>query len=367
MIKEQKVPAINSIQVIRGLACVLVVLHHGGENTKIIFDIPFLFDFFKFGYAALDIFFVLSGFIITYTSMPHIGEKENLGNFLKRRFVRIYPIYWLIISGFLVVQALVPAYYKTLYPLEFSTLLSTYLILPQHIMVNGVSWSLTYEIFFYLLFPMAFLIKSKKLLVVILSVCTLSLLIFTLFFSANVEMGKVLFLVAFPMNIEFLMGVFAAILYTHIPPKYSVHYIITGLVLFCIGSALINYDLNMMRLLVNRIFYFGIPSMLIIMGVAVFESNGKTKKFPRILIDLGDASYSLYLLHLPVLVALLKIVQMKGITNAVLIQVLLVVFIIAICFGSILFYKKVERPLVRRINRLLHAKSSTKYRKEQNK
>ncbi|MBO9659299.1 MAG: acyltransferase, partial [Chitinophagaceae bacterium] len=152
------------IQVLRGIASFMVVLFHATENFRLNFDSEFLSGFFSFGAAGVDLFFVLSGFIITYTSGSLVGRPSNVSYFLKRRVIRIFPIYWIIAAAFLCVQLALPSFYKNGYSFTGFNLLGTFLLLPGHSMVNGVSWTLTNELFFYILFIAAFLIRNRALL-----------------------------------------------------------------------------------------------------------------------------------------------------------------------------------------------------------
>jgi len=153
---------INLIQVLRGFASLLVVLYHLTANTQQILQKEFCFNFFSFGWSGVDIFFVLSGFIITYTSRKGIGQRDRLISFLRRRAIRIFPTFWIITGLFLLFQVILPSFYKTHYSFDLANLLSTFFLLPGHTMVNGVSWTLSYEIFFYFLFSFAFIIPKKE-------------------------------------------------------------------------------------------------------------------------------------------------------------------------------------------------------------
>jgi exopolysaccharide production protein ExoZ len=147
---------------LRGIACVLVVLMHVTVTFSQTFHAYFLWNFFKFGGAGVDVFFVLSGFIITYSNRQHIGKPHNILKFIKKRLIRIFPIYWIIISFFLVIQVMLPTYYETHFQMNFVNIFSTFFLLPNHIMLNGVSWSLTNELFFYLLFLLSLLISNTN-------------------------------------------------------------------------------------------------------------------------------------------------------------------------------------------------------------
>jgi len=84
------------IEASRGIAALLVVLFH----TTVIMNLPKYFGalplhgLFKFGYAGVDFFFVLSGFIILHTHMNDIGKKGAIASYARKRFIRVLPIYF---------------------------------------------------------------------------------------------------------------------------------------------------------------------------------------------------------------------------------------------------------------------------------
>ncbi|MBK6634348.1 MAG: acyltransferase [Chitinophagaceae bacterium] len=100
----------------------------------------------------------------------------------------------------------------------------------------------------------------------------------------------------------------------------------------------------------RRVLLFGIPSFLIITGIVSYELN-KMVKVPGILVSLGEASYSLYLLHLPVMAAGVGILAKLNLQAGMEIHAAVIVLLIGVCLGSILFFKWIEKPLISRLNR----------------
>src|SRR4026208_650395 len=83
------------VQILRGFAAIAVVIYHLDSITLTYFSYS-LFHF-NYGYLAINFFFTLSGFIITYVHLKEIQQKSSVRKFLLKRFVRIYPIYWLVL------------------------------------------------------------------------------------------------------------------------------------------------------------------------------------------------------------------------------------------------------------------------------
>src|SRR3954465_15445966 len=92
--KRPHFPALDGL---RGVACLLVVCYH---------NFPVLHGYLFFGWLAMDIFFVLSGFLITDILLNTFGEKNYLKNFYARRILRVFPLYYTSLIFFLLVLPL---------------------------------------------------------------------------------------------------------------------------------------------------------------------------------------------------------------------------------------------------------------------
>ncbi|RYY59541.1 MAG: acyltransferase, partial [Chitinophagaceae bacterium] len=343
---EQK--TLQSIQLLRGVACMLVVLFHaGGLFARS--GTAFLGNFFAFGGSGVDIFFTLSGFIIAYTGLKTTGRTSNITAFLRKRFIRIYPIYWFVITGLLLLQIVLPQFGQSGYSLSPSNILSTYLLLPGHQMLNGVSWSLTNELFFYLLFCTAFFIKNRQVLFALTVAYLVFLLVYAVAIPGSSTGGPWHELLTTPMNIEFFLGVLVAVFFQRIPSPASRPLLISGILLFIAAGVASNDGMRLSDGALTRVFCFGLPSVLIIAGLARMESH-QPIKVNRVFRELGDASYSLYLIHLPLLAAAMRFISVAG-DNPVVRHIYVLVLIAAISLLSIFVYRLVERPLIRSVHR----------------
>lgn len=349
MLKE-KTKELLLIQVVRGIASLLVVFFHATENYRSNLNKEFLGGFFSFGGAGVDLFFVLSGFIITYTSRNLLNERSNYSYFLQRRAIRIFPVYWIITAGFLLVQAALPALYKTHFDYNWKNFLSTFLLLPGHFMVNGVSWTLTNELFFYALFIIAFFIRKRQWLFILITTYCLSIIAVYLTGEHKSITTEWTNLVFFPMNIEFFLGVGIAVIVKRIPIQFAFPAAALGALLFLLSGVLENNGYRIFDHAFNRVIYYGIPAVLLIAGLTRYELGSKIVRPPALLLSLGDASYSLYLLHLPVMAAAAKLLTRYAATGTVFSHVMMLVMIVLVCSISILFFKYIEKPLIRFLN-----------------
>jgi peptidoglycan/LPS O-acetylase OafA/YrhL len=348
------------IQVLRGFASLLVVFFHATENYHSNLGKEFLGGFFSFGGAGVDLFFVLSGFIITYTSRDLLKSRSNCSYFLQRRAIRIFPVYWIITIGFLLIQAALPTLYKTHFSYNWETLLFTFFLLPGHFMVNGVSWTLTNELFFYLLFAIAFFIrKGQWLFILITAYCILIITVYLLGEHKAIT-NEWMNLVFFPMNIEFFLGVGIAIIIHKVPLRLTFPAAALGTFLFLLSGILENNGNRIFDHAFNRVVYYGIPSALLIAGLTRYEMEKKPVRVPALLLSLGDASYSLYLVHLPVMAAAAKLLARYTATGTAFSHIMMLIVIVVVCGISIFFFKYIEKPLIRFLNSKVKKNQATR-------
>jgi peptidoglycan/LPS O-acetylase OafA/YrhL len=149
-------PALDGL---RGVAILLVVLYHN-------------FDFIRqsfFGWLGVDLFFVLSGFLITSILLQELDQPKFLQNFYMRRVLRIFPLYYLCLIIFLILFPLLGWFEKELsFFIEHQWWLWTYLqnwLYSFHLTDDARMlthlWSLAVEEQFYLIWPFVILLVKK--------------------------------------------------------------------------------------------------------------------------------------------------------------------------------------------------------------
>lgn len=294
---------ISSLQALRGLAALAVVFHHVLRAVTIyapatlnlppspILANPILIDL---GAIGVDLFFVLSGFLMIYISLPYQHGKKSTGDFLTNRLIRVWPLYALV-TVFLYCLT----YYNTrsggsAFDLSSTRLLSMFFIPSFNESgalqpILGVGWTLNYEVFFYLVFAAAILIQKRHLLGVS-----------TVLVAGSYAIGALLphgaVLRAFLFNsviLEFLLGAAIASAYMKgmIAARYAYAWLAAGLVVLALCAPVPAED--GFRLLTR-----GVPAALLFTFVLLSDSK---IRWHRAIIMLGDASYSIYLAHVPVL------------------------------------------------------------------
>jgi exopolysaccharide production protein ExoZ len=335
---------IDGLQVMRALAATFVMMYHGMHMLHRDTGFWFLNKAMVVGYSGVDIFFVISGFIILYTSDFGIFK---MAKFLKKRFIRIFPIYWVVNILLLIAYFISPSP-DQLFKGKLDVILGSLLLLPQQQYIIGISWTLSYELIFYLIFAITFNV-SKKFLFIFLSIWTV--IILTTYGLHVKSQYTIIDTLLNPVVIEFILGCFLAYLYKRYP-------YVKGWYLFLIVGAvgyLVNWNIYYTARLkddtafisyISRLYLFGLPVTVFIFGL-LYVKRG----YPRLLVYLGDASYSLYLIHGTVISALLKLAE-KFELRPLLSNNLGACVMFAITISvAMLFYTYVEKPLIAQIRK----------------
>ena len=344
-----KSEGLSSIQVIRCFACLLVVLHHAirlftvnaadGWSKPGLLDAPWFYERLAVG---VDIFFVLSGFIMTYVATPYFEKRKPLSAFLKRRAIRIYPAYWVMTACLLVLLAAASISRGSIsYDLQPTRVFASLILFPSFDKnmvlqpILGVGWTLSYEIYFYFLFAFTVALFRYNFLFP-LSFAIISLIIFGQFLPEPMAIAAFL---RNPIAIEFLFGCALAKLYSDdLLTKYRS--MLMGVTLIAIiPSLFIDMNENI------RFILWGLPSSLFVACILSFE---KVASWPRGLILIGDASYSIYLVHVPFLyfpvVKIIEIARLAHMNSSAADGLVIAAFAVAVTVG-IMFYFIVERSL----------------------
>jgi len=278
-----------TVQALRAIAALLVVAYHAvglwtARSTGS--DVPLWAN----GSAGVDIFFVISGLVMVL-STERLANRAHAGLvFLRHRIMRIVPLYWLVTTAKIAAVLTLPQLAMRTH-LDWPYVLSSYALLPLHDAagdfkpVLAVGWTLTYEMFFYLLVALA-LFMRRPIVRVAGPVLGVVYLLATLRqpFWPNVA-GF-----ADPIVVEFLYGVVIALALRHgrhLPAG------VAALSLLC-GMTLIMTIPVVSGLL--RPLTWGLPAMMIVAGAVALES-ALAPRIPRWLLASGDASYAIYLTH----------------------------------------------------------------------
>ena len=300
---------IDSIQVLRGIAALIVTIFHLKELARK--DPPFnhvLDFFFNNGPAGVNLFFIISGFIMVYITRRSSYSVKDISNFLIKRLIRIWPTY-LIITLLYVFLVWGRNFYSQMdsivNSLLFIPLTSTdapfygYSILP-------VGWSLNYEIYFYLLIAvsMIFLKYRWTVFFIIIFVTLIAIPLYFGSFTLNAENeynygNRYLNLITNPIMWNFVYGIIIGRLFLNkrhfnfLSGIFSIPWIFYSALAFSVWQYLSGFFGGAGPL------QWGLGSSILFMAFVFYKSK-IPQLFPASLIHLGNMSFSIYLLHLPV-------------------------------------------------------------------
>jgi peptidoglycan/LPS O-acetylase OafA/YrhL len=256
------------------------------------------------GFAGVDLFFVISGVVMAYSSFDWFGEPCEIGPFLKRRAARIYPLYWICTAVVIALASLIPGL-ASRDKLEAATVVKSLLLWPQDdYPIVAVGWTLTFEVYFYLIFA-GLIALPRRMLPWTLALWAIAALALFAWFDRPEYRGSLsgnlrLPLIASPLTLEFISGCFIGWYAKRGATLGGSAAILAGSILFIGGSAVGMRYPQELHYGLERVAVFGCGSALIVYGCIALERTRKLR-VPQAVKYCGDASYSLYLTHMYVL------------------------------------------------------------------
>ena len=357
-----------NIQFLRFVAAMLVVLYHCAGRIPAndsVFQAIFSTGV-SLGFAGVDIFFVISGFIMAHTSSNQTGLTDSF-DFARRRLARIFSGYW----PFFVLAIVIFGYFR---PEHFadSNLLKSFFLWPQslNLVLLEITWTLSFELYFYLLFSLLILLFSPRNRYRIVLLAFLSLLVFNLYrhFVAHSFSADNIYYLTFwsqfltsPFLLEFFAGALVAWWLARKPDGPALIWFIAGTVLFLAGgwvnewvySGLIEQGYHV----VPRVFVYGFPACMILAGLVRMEKMGMQAP-ARFSALTGGASYAIYLSH----ILILTVVWNTGLNQHIaswsgwMIMAAYLLLMMFILGYSVLHFMFLERPLHQLFKRWLGLK-----------
>jgi exopolysaccharide production protein ExoZ len=277
------------LQYLRAIAALLVVYFHSVLQVPKV-NADFDWQFHLFGETGVDVFFVLSGFVMWLTTA---GRTISPLEFYRRRIKRIVPLYWMATLFSAAVALVAPSILKSTV-FNIPHLLASLLFVPWRnpadptlivpVVVPG--WTLNYEMFFYLVFGLLLLVRESWRLYALFG--TMAVIVITCHVLPLVTTVTTFY--GDPIIFEFLGGVVLAKLYSDkilLPQSIAWPAAMLGFAFLLVNEALC--DVSM------RSYMWGIPALVIVYAAISIDFS----KLPTIgwLNYLGDASYSIYITH----------------------------------------------------------------------
>lgn len=316
----------NSIQHLRGLAATLVLIHHAIHKQGQISGTGGAWDF---GISGVDLFFIISGFIMCHVTAT---RETRPSDFLMARVRRIIPLYWALSLVALAVYVVKPSLVNS--SGGSTSLIGSFTLVPtgdKFLIQNG--WTLSYEFLFYLVFALVLWAKTRyRLSAVVYLLITLV--------TAGALLSPTQPTVAFatnPILLEFVMGIAA---YAYIasgakPPVVNATALAIGVAGLIYASTVPVGD--------YRSLYYGLPFALVfiaLVGSETLISRFSNTAISRLSTSIGDASYSIYLSHPFVLAGLGNIFKKLHLSPMLAVALMTVIALAAGYFCHITLEKK---------------------------
>lgn len=312
---------LNNIQALRALAAYMVVVFHLTEFVNQV--LPDALDW-RAGQAGVDVFFVISGFIMVFTTRR--GDTSP-ADFLRRRVIRVVPLYWLV-TGILVLCLIGGFAPFGLHDWAPGDVFRSLLFLPL-VRVDGVAgpplgvgWTLNYEMFFYVLFALTLALRRQLAPALGISLAIGLLVAGAVLLPPHTLAGS---FYSSPIMLEFVAGALLGHWWSGRPPRtacagpQSTALRAGGIAALALGAAGILagdrwlldrpyaiaphlQGLPMADLYTDpwRALAYGLPATAIVAGALMLERGGWAVR-NRLCLAQGDASYAVYLVHLFVL------------------------------------------------------------------
>jgi peptidoglycan/LPS O-acetylase OafA/YrhL len=332
---------LNSIQVLRAYAAIAVMIGHTLFEADATFGLrrthmmPWT--------AGVHIFFVISGFILTYTNAEAFGSAASAKMFVKRRVQRIVPLYWLF-TTLVLLTLLVGAELRSTV-LDWPNAVASYLFWPearpggQVVPLLSVGWTLNYEILFYALFAVSLLFARQSALLGLTGLFVSAAIIHPLVPDSMVQLK----FWTDPIVLEFIGGVWLGIAFARVGKRHA------SVVLWAIMTALGFGLLLAVGVFADRLpslpswVAYGVPSVIIVGSAAFLFPAQLEARVPRLLILLGNSSFALYLSHRFPLRIVTEIGRQLAIAQP---AVYVAVSIISCLAVAVLTHLIIERPMM---------------------
>jgi peptidoglycan/LPS O-acetylase OafA/YrhL len=333
-----------SLQAGRAVAALLVVFFHVSASIALSPQYgqhaPFG-GIFAFGHAGVEFFFVLSGFVILHVHWQDIGCPQLVARYAWKRIRRIYPLYWAVFlpvaASYLVLpHSGMPGFHSP------EIILSSFLLVHfgADVTILYVAWTIYHEVLFYALF--ALLIFNR--------------LTGTVAFVAWL-LGSLAVLVmqppfpwefwGSPLHLLFAMGMGAPWWLRRGRRRFAATTAVVGVLLF-VGVGIDEDYFGILRGNQGKLLY-GLGSALALAGLVSLEQAGRIR-IQGVLRLIGDASYSIYLVHLPVLSLLAALHFQARIFAMLPATASFVVLAVLAVLAGIAVHLALELPLLRLLN-----------------
>ncbi|EDQ6231228.1 acyltransferase [Salmonella enterica subsp. enterica serovar Tucson] len=306
---------LEGVQCLRAFAVMIVVFSHfsiiindlagiSGPINILTQNSPF----------AVDLFFFISGFIMVYTTKGNISSRVvRFSDFAIKRILRIFPVYYVCFIAF-VVFVVIYDNHNSIWNINFNNIIKSFLLIPLNpydkppfygYSLIVPAWTITYEVYFYIIFSITLLITSKYRTIV----CSLILLVISVLlqikfngtltidaqnaFITNGDHLSTFIFASNPIILDFIIGMFIAEFFNaqyHEKIDSAMNILAPALLCFGLASfvSMFRYGYGITHGAIGALFLF--------ISILYYDFSSKIS-YPKALIYIGNISYSLYISH----------------------------------------------------------------------
>lgn len=291
------------VQILRFIAAMFVVMTHVRGAELVRGDgFALLPEFTQVaGLAGVDLFFVISGFVMSYVSVKFAPSAASSARFIASRLFRIYPTWWLFLGIFcaLMVVNFGTPWSPVAKPIAVSgaehVLRSVFLLPQPSLPILNVGWTLIHEQYFYIVFALLLFLPARLRIAGLLIWALIPIIAF-LFGAAPAQARTLSELLIHPMTLEFIAGAIVGWLFTrNICPQPVIMFVlgVIGFILVAILTPLTAFQGDA----TTRVMLLTLPCTLMVYGAAGLQNSIQNNKMLTKASVLGDWSYTLYLGH----------------------------------------------------------------------
>lgn len=336
-------PLLYNIQALRAVAALMVVLFH---VSGLLEPTGFNSDWVNFGQRGVDLFFVISGYVMVYTTSR---KPVSGGAFFLNRVFRIVPLYWSLTLPLGIAAIVAPSMFKS-FEATPQSLIKSLAFIPfldstgKFVPVLFVGWTLNYEMFFYALFAIALTFARRS--ASWTAIATLTML--SLIAGFGIVGGQSQAWEVFYTNsiiLEFGFGMLLALLIGRafiLPRLVCSVLVVSGFILLILFGVICPQ--------LPRVIGGGLPAAAIVSGAVGLELDGQAARNRQVQ-TLGASSYALYLIH-PIITSSLHRVSMVFASPVAAVGVAIIA-LAASLIGAVLLHIFLERPLGRFLRRFV--------------
>ncbi|WP_395393829.1 acyltransferase [Novosphingobium sp. BL-8A] len=354
--RESRQGMLDCLQALRGLAAVMVLIDHA-MLAVVPYD-PAFGPFFDLagtiGKMGVNLFFVISGFIMMYTTEPTRAQApaERVSDFAWKRVTRLVPLYWLATLVMMTIATLEGLHYTGFHIFSSFTFLPNVEDAgdPRMPPIVGVGWTITYEMMFYALFGFCLLLPRR----IGPGICMAAIVALVVGGTAvlghvqDAELRRIIAFYSYKNMLFFAVGIAIAIGSRRLPsvPGPAA---LGGAITLMVAALTAYWELRMQ----NGSLLWQVVSFVTCTCVCLLAAgNGHRSDIParRLLLHIGNASFSTYLFHAPLM-------HWLAITSAPLLKAgygaaFIVLATLASLAAGTFIHTLVERPLTRAIRKL---------------